>query len=164
MPVYCIGACTSPAPTSSGSLPGAKPSNVAPPINLDCNRIGVRLPCEMSFCAHSAATPATCGVAILVPLICWVPPPGAALTTCTPGAATAAFVFENEAMVNPLAPLPSAPTATMPAAAAGGATPISNGGELVRPLSLPLAATTRGCPGAALRNCARVSKSFTLAV
>jgi hypothetical protein len=91
--------------------------------------------------AQRAVTPATCGVAMLVPLIVLVPPLSQALKTLTPGPATVAIVFENGATVSPPPPSANAATDVIPNAAAGGATLISWAGLPVRLLSLPAAAT-----------------------
>ena len=61
--------------------------------------------------------------------------------TPTPGAATIALVFENDATSSVLPTWPSAATETRPSDTAGGAQAISNGGVASRPLSLPAAAT-----------------------
>src|SRR5262245_40142732 len=78
-----------------------------------------------SDCHQRVATPATCGVAMLVPLSVRRPPPAWAERTPTPGALTSGRVFENGATTKPLADWPSATTATTPSAAAGMDTAIS---------------------------------------
>src|SRR5262249_13196700 len=86
---------------------------------------------------HNAATPATCGVAMLVPLLEAQPPPAAADTTSTPGAATWARPFEKSATSH-LSPAAVAPTAPMANSSAAGR-PASRT-YFGRALSLPEAA------------------------
>lgn len=69
------GARTRPEPTSSGSMLLTSVSKLAVPRSLACNVCGFSRPFVASFSAHSAATPAACGVAILVPLRDRSPPP-----------------------------------------------------------------------------------------
>lgn len=68
---------------------------------------------------HNAATPATCGHAMLVPLIVVSPPPTFAEVMSTPGADTTGKMFENDAMSYLRPVLEAAPTETTPSAAAG---------------------------------------------
>ena len=78
---------------------------------------------------------------MLVPLMLTRPlVPASAETMSTPGAAMSAWLLAKSATRNPCGVCSKALTATMPVAAAGGATAISNFG---RSLSLPLAATIR---------------------
>ena len=101
-------------------MPGARPVRVPEAMTRDCRMSGLSGPCCRSLSAHNAVMPATCGVAMLVPLIVRVPPPGQADVTFTPGPATVARVFEKGAIVSPDVPWLRAPTATIPVAAAGG--------------------------------------------
>src|SRR5262245_13018005 len=60
--------------------------------------------------SHKAATPATCGHAMLVPLIVLRPPPTQADLISTPGATTCGLLFEKSATVIPAPSRPIAPT------------------------------------------------------
>ena len=60
----------------------------------------MNLPSCLNLCAHSAATPATCGVAMLVPSILKRHLTFAEIIS-TPGPETFAPVLENPATVNP---------------------------------------------------------------
>jgi hypothetical protein len=81
---------------------------------------GLTAPDCLSDSHHSAATPATWGQAMLVPLKLRKPPPTLADRMSTPGAATWAIVLEKSAISSlPPAPWPSAATETTPSAAAG---------------------------------------------
>ena len=82
-------------------------------------------PPDMILFRHNAATPATCGVAMLVPFKATRPPPSLAEKIPTPGPETLANVFEKGATVSPAPDSPKAATDTMPSATAGGATAIS---------------------------------------
>ena len=114
------GARTIPAPTSTRSLPAG--TTALPSRRLVSSRSASRPPAPepRSFSAHRAATPATCGVAMLVPLISAYPPPGAAEKMSTPGPASDAPVFEKPATPDG----ESAATRTNPSEAAGGDTSI----------------------------------------
>src|SRR5262245_29488072 len=82
--------------------------------------LGLTVPADLSASHHRAATPATCGHAMLVPLMFRKPPPALTERMSTPGAATCAMVFENLATLNfPAGPLPKAATETTPSDAAG---------------------------------------------
>jgi hypothetical protein len=59
------------------------------------------MPLPLIFPAQRAATPATWGMAILVPLSVLHPPPTLAEMIPTPGPDTLAPVFENGATVKP---------------------------------------------------------------
>ena len=74
---------------------------------------------------HSAVTPATWGVAMLVPLSSLSPPPTLAERIPTPGPETTGKVFENGAMSKRSPDRPRAPTETTPSAAAGSDAAIS---------------------------------------
>ena len=104
-------------------------------VPVDVQQLQVDL---LSFSAQRAATPATCGVAMLVPFIDLSPPPAFAEITFTPGPETSAPVLEKRATSRPCAPSPSAATEMTPSATAGGDTAISHVGLS---LSFPAAAT-----------------------
>src|SRR4029450_1085697 len=94
------GACTMPLPTSAGLNPGFKLAVIAEPTSRSVNRCCEKWPVFMSFSAHNAATPATCGVAMLVPLIVVNPPPACADRISTPGPDRRAPSFEKTAIVD----------------------------------------------------------------
>src|SRR5659263_465949 len=102
------GARTMPAPTSYGSKSAAIPLSDAFPASRPSSCRASRNPPSCSFSAHRAATPATCGAAMDVPLIEASPPPSFADTMPTPGPETSAPVLENGATVHPPGPVPSA--------------------------------------------------------
>src|SRR5215469_14610120 len=126
---------------SAGSKPAARPFLVAEPIRRLIHSRPLNGPAFITFSAHKAATPATCRVAMLVPLMETRPPPSLAERTPTPGAETLAKVFENDATAKPVGDSLRAATEITPSATAGGATAISYAGVLVLRLSLPAAAT-----------------------
>ena len=105
---------------------------------------------------------------MLVPLMSRTPPPGAADGMSTPGATRVAPALEKSATVRaPESARPTAPTATKPSDAAGGAAAIVYGRSASRRLSLPVAATTSagrrdGPPvamsSASFPNCRRLSR------
>jgi hypothetical protein len=55
------------------------------------------IPAAFKDCHHKAATPATWGQAMLVPLILFSPPPGQAEVMSTPGADKTARLLEKSA-------------------------------------------------------------------
>src|SRR6516162_11372782 len=126
---------------SAGSKPAAKPFLVAEPIRRLIHSTPLNGPAFITFSAHKAAAPATCGVAMLVPLMATRPPPSLAEKTPTPGAETLAKVFENHATAKPAGDSSRAATEITPSATAGGATAISYAGLPLLRLSLPAAAT-----------------------
>jgi len=83
----------SPARSPAGNLdvPTNRATSSSPSILPDSSSI---------FWAHNAATPATCGVAMLVPLMEFSPPPGHADKMLTPGAPTLAPPLEKGATSN----------------------------------------------------------------
>ena len=89
---------------------------------------------------HSATTPATCGVAMLVPFSERKPPPRLAERMSTPGALICGKVLEKGATLKPCSVRAKAPTETTPSAAAGRDTAISKSLFSSRRLSLPAAA------------------------
>jgi hypothetical protein len=116
---YC-GAVTKPTPRSSGSLD--RPLVPAVASSLAVTRLAVALtpPDLLRASHHRAATPATCGQAMLVPFIDTSPPPNFAERISTPGAASCDIVFEKFATSNvPAAFLPTAATEMIPRDAAG---------------------------------------------
>jgi hypothetical protein len=90
---------------------------------------GAIWPPALIECHHSAATPATCGQAMLVPESERSPPPTLAERIPTPGALTCGKMLENGAMPNPLPSSRNAPTEITPSAAAGGEAAILNFGS-----------------------------------
>ena len=118
------GAATSPLPISAGSTPAAMPTEVPEPTTLVASNLVLSGPVDCSFSAQSAATPATCGVAMLVPLFTVSPPLVLAEVIPTPGPDTTAPVLENGATTNPDGDWPSAATEMKPSATAGGLTAI----------------------------------------
>jgi hypothetical protein len=126
---YC-GAVTMPLPRSSRVTPAANTSLRARARRLLMTEfaLGLTAPDDLSDSHQRAATPATCGHAMLVPLNVRKPPPFLTDRMSTPGAAIAAIVFENGAMSNfPSGPRPSAATAVTPSDAAGKDAAIVNG-------------------------------------
>ena len=99
-----------------------------------------RSPFGNSFCVQRAITPATCGAAMLVPLLLTRPPPNCAERIETPGAASRQSVLEKSAT---LPVCVTAPTGRKPSAAAGGATATVKRASCCLRLSLPEAATNR---------------------
>src|SRR4051812_3877054 len=80
----------------TGSKPGSRGALVPDATNLESHSSELsRLPLDRICSAHKAATPATCGVAMLVPLIVARPPPAFADVISTPGAEMFAPVFEK---------------------------------------------------------------------
>ena len=98
---FC-GARITPEPMSSGLKPGARDC-----VPADASTIAKRYdavavkPEANSFCVNNAATPVTCGVAILVPLLLVSPPPTFAEMMSTPGAAMFAPTLEKGAIFSP---------------------------------------------------------------
>ena len=142
-PAYS-GAVTIPLPRSSGAMPASTSVRArATRLLITMLALGLTAPDDLSASHHRAATPATCGQAMLVPLMLCKPPPALADKMSTPGAATWAMMFENLAMLNfPPAPRPSAATETIPSDAAGKDAAILNGRRPPLSLSFPVAATT----------------------
>src|SRR5579859_2047210 len=97
----------------NGLKPWANPAVFADPNTFvtHCSRL-IELRSFFIFSAHNAATPATCGVAILVPLILIRPPPSFAEEIWTPGPQMFAPLLENGAMVKPSLVWPTAATET----------------------------------------------------
>ena len=75
-----------PTPTASGSDPFASGVVMAEARRFALNCFKPNAPLSLSFCAQRAATPATCGVAMLVPFNATTPPRLFADTIPTPGA------------------------------------------------------------------------------
>lgn len=76
-------------------------------------------PSVLSASHQSAASPATCGQAMLVPLSASRPPPDLAETMFTPGALTSARLFEKSATLRCSPSRPTAATERTSSAAAG---------------------------------------------
>ena len=159
------GALTTPAPQSAISTPAAKPSIAALERSLAITVLGLagsgdamtsfsqghrdlgrlapgRAGDAMTSSHQSAATPATCGQAMLVPLMLVNPPPFFADRMLTPGPLIRAWVLEKGATATPCGDCASAATDTTPSAAAGSWTPVSKSGLSSRRLPLPAAPTT----------------------
>src|SRR5215831_3285708 len=162
------GAVTMPVPRSLGVTLGPNTSVRACVSRLATTRFaaGLTAPDCFSDSHHNAATPATCGQAMLVPLRLRTPPPNLADRMLTPGAATWAMVLENSAISSlPPVPWPSAATETTPSAAAGKEAAIVNGGLPLLSLSFPDAATTTAVfrnAACALTICMSASKNRRL--
>ena len=138
------GAWTSPRPTSSKSRSGSVRADFTIQSTTSAARNG--RPCRISFSAQRAATPATCGVAMLVPLIITSPSPRPADQMSTPGRRAGPRCWRTVQLCKGSASRPrSSPIAATErnrSAAAGGASVMRQFGLMSRRLSFPAAATT----------------------
>src|SRR5262245_60219079 len=103
------------------ATPAARGSVRAVASNFDITSCAVGLtdPDLRRLSHQSAATPATCGQAMLVPLSVRKPPPTLTDRILNPGAATCGNVLEKNAILYFPSACCSAPTDMTPSAAAG---------------------------------------------